>query len=160
MKKLIVLSDSHGNRKAVEKLAPLVEENDYCIHLGDGAGDMRTLMERYPDKIYQCAGNCDFFSPLPDEGILDIEQVRIYYCHGHRYGVKRDLAALAQAAKARDCEIALYGHTHKAKISKIDGVTLINPGTLSLSTERGGSYCYLVIHKKEITPVLVGETLQ
>ncbi len=160
MKKLIVIADSHGNKKAVEKLLPLVAENDYLIHLGDGAGDVRSLAEQFPDKVYRCAGNCDFFSPLPAEEILGVERLRIFCCHGHKYGVKRDLQALAAAAKARDCDIALYGHTHRAKISEIDGVTLINPGTLSLSSERGGSYCYLVIEKEKATPVLVGEILQ
>ncbi len=160
MKKLVILSDTHGNRKGVEKLAPLFAENDYIIHLGDGAGDVREVGKLYPDKLYRCAGNCDFFSPLPEDGILEVERLRIFYCHGHRYGVKRDLTALAQAAKARGCDIALYGHTHVANICKIEGVTLINPGTLSLSTERGGSYCYLVVHEGEATPVLVDDKLQ
>ncbi len=160
MKKLIVLADSHGNRKAVDALLPLVAENDYVVHLGDGAGDMKGLSELYPDKVYRCAGNCDFFSPLPEEGVLEVERVRIFYCHGHKYGVKRDLFALAEAAKARDCEIALYGHTHVADIRKIEGVTLVNPGTMRYPVDCGGSYCYLIIHKNEITPVLVGDRLQ
>ncbi len=160
MKKLVILSDTHGNRKGVDKLASIFAENDYIIHLGDGAGDMREAGRLYPDKLYRCAGNCDFFSPLPEDGILEVERLRIFYCHGHRYGVKRDLNALAQAAKSRGCDIALYGHTHVANICKIEGVTLINPGTLSLSTERGGSYCYLVVHKDEANPVLVGDKLQ
>ncbi len=160
MKKLIILSDTHGNKKGLEGVRPLIFENDYLIHLGDGAGDLRELVKEYPEKVYRCAGNCDFFSSLPDEGILEVEQVRIFYCHGHKYGVKRDLYALVEAAKSRDCDIALYGHTHCADIRKMDGVTLINPGTLSLSPDRGGSYCYLVIHKKEVTPVIVGETLR
>ncbi len=160
MKKLVIVADSHGNKKAVEKLLPLVQENDYFIHLGDGAGDVRGLVEQFPEKVYRVAGNCDFFSPLPSEELLEVERVRIFCCHGHKYGVKRDLHALAAAAKARDCDIALYGHTHKGRIDVVDGVTLINPGTLSLSTERGGSYCYLVVEKDEATPVLVGEILR
>ncbi len=157
MTKIIVVSDTHSSKKGLEKIKPLVEENDYLIHLGDGAGDVRELTSAYPEKVYVCAGNCDFFSPYPDEGILEVERVRIFYCHGHRYGVKSGLENLAQAAKARDCEIALYGHTHAPLIRKIDGVTLINPGSLRHSPDLGGSYCYLVIEKKEITPVLVGE---
>ena len=43
MKKILILSDTHGNGKALEKLSPLVAENDYVIHLGDGVGDMRVL---------------------------------------------------------------------------------------------------------------------
>ncbi len=160
MKKLLVLADTHGNKKGIDALRPLFAENDYILHLGDGGGDMREIAALYPEKVYRCAGNCDFCSPLPEEGVLEMEQVRIFYCHGHKYGVKRHLYDLASAAKARDCDIALYGHTHAANICKIEGVTLINPGTLSQPLERGGSYCYLVIHKKEITPVIVGEPLR
>ena len=83
---------------------------------------------------------------------LEAEQIKIYYCHGHRYSVKSGLDLLAQEAKRRGCEIALYGHTHEAKISVVDGVTLINPGSMHYAQ----SYCYLVINKDKFTPVLVG----
>ena len=157
MKRLIVISDTHGSTKGIEKLLPLIAENDYVIHLGDGAGDMREVMNLYPDKVYLCAGNCDFFSTLPFEGTLDVEQLRIMYCHGHRYGVKRDLEVIAEAAKARGYDIVLYGHTHSALITEIDGVTLINPGTLRYPAGEGGSYCYLVVEKNKPTAVIVGE---
>ncbi len=160
MTKLIIFSDTHGGRRGLEEIRPLMGENDYLVHLGDGAGDMREYAKEYCEKLYAVAGNCDFFSPLPTEGVLEVEQVRIFYCHGHKYGVKRTLSELVQAAKSRDCEIALYGHTHEGRIDQINGVTLINPGTLRLPPSKGGSYCYLVIHKKEITPVLVGNPLQ
>ena len=157
MKRIIVLSDSHGNGKGIEELLPLMAENDYVIHLGDGAADMREARTLYPEKVYSCGGNCDFFSPLPDDGVLEVEGVRIYFCHGHKYGVKSHLYALAIAAKERDCSVALYGHTHVANITEVDGVTLINPGSLRYSVGKGGSYCYLVIHKDKVTPVIVGE---
>lgn len=158
MKKLIVVSDTHGSRKGLDKLKPLIEENDYVIHLGDGAGDLRDIMQTYPEKAYVCAGNCDFFSPLPDEGTLEVEYLKILYCHGHKYGVKRSLEALARETKRQGCDIALYGHTHDPLITQIDGVTLINPGTLRAPVGEGGSYCYLVIHKDKATPVIVGES--
>ncbi len=157
MKKLIIISDTHGSNKGLDSIAGLIAENDFIIHLGDGATDMREIRARYPDKVYACSGNCDFYSPIPDDGILHVESLSIYFCHGHRYGVKTDLHALAQAAKSRGCEIALYGHTHTALISEIDGVTLINPGSLRYPVGKGGSYCYLVINKDTATPVLVGE---
>lgn len=159
MKKIIVISDTHGNSKGVEKLLPMVAENDYIIHLGDGFADMRQIRMEYPEKVYQCAGNCDFCSPAPPVGELEIEGVKILYCHGHTYGVKSDLDRLAYAAKERECSLVLYGHTHLAKISEIDGVTLINPGSFKRSIDAGGSYCYLVIHDKKITPVIVGESI-
>ena len=159
MKKLIVISDSHGNARAVESLLPLIAENDYVVHLGDGAADMREIRAQYPEKVYACCGNCDFFSPIPEEGVLEVEYLRILYCHGHRYRVKSDLTALAKATKERGCEIALYGHTHRAEITEIDGVTLINPGSFKRPIGEGGSYCYLVINKDKYTPVLVGESV-
>ncbi len=160
MKTLIIVSDTHGNHKGVEKLLPLIGENDYCIHLGDGARDTWEARKNFPDKIYACAGNCDFLSPLPDEGELEVERVKIMFCHGHKYGVKGGLTELAREAKKRDCDIVLYGHTHKPMITKIDGVTLINPGTMKYDIGKGGTYCYLVVDKKEYTPVIVGEPLR
>ncbi len=159
MKKIIVVSDTHGSMRGLGKLASLIGENDYCIHLGDGATDMRRFSLEYPDKVYVCNGNCDVFTPYPEEGELEVEYVKIFYCHGHKYRVKSELQTLAQEAKKRGCEIALYGHTHQALITEIDGVTLINPGSLRMPAGEGGSYCYLVVHKDKFTPVIVGETV-
>lgn len=157
MKTAVILSDTHGNVKGIDKLFSLFGENDYILHLGDGCNDIRGVRSAYPEKVYACGGNCDFFSALPEEGEIEIEQVKIFYCHGHKYGVKSDLHALAKEAKRRRCDVALYGHTHRALITEIDGVTLINPGALRFSVGEGGSYCYLVIHKDKFTPVIVGE---
>ena len=159
MKKIIILSDSHGNVKGVNELLSLAMENDYVIHLGDGVADIRELRDACPDKVYFCAGNCDFFSGYPTDGVLEIEGVRIFYCHGHQYGVKQELLSLALAAKSRGCDVALYGHTHEANITEWNGVTLINPGTLRYGVGKGGSYCYLVVHQGKATPVIVGDGL-
>ena len=159
MKKCIIMSDTHGSQKGIDKIKALFAENDYIIHLGDGAGDLKEIFSAYPDKVFQCKGNCDFISVYPDEQILEIEQVRILCCHGHQYGVKTLLGVLAQAAKEKGCDVALYGHTHRADICEMDGVTLINPGSLRYSAGEGGSYCYLVVHKDKITPVIVGDNM-
>ena len=160
MKRIIVVSDSHGHIENVEALRLLVEENDYLIHLGDGASDVRTLAKEYPDKVLVCAGNCDYVSPYPIECVLEVEWIRILYCHGHTYGVKNGLDKLVYAAKEKDCAVALYGHTHTADITELGGVTLINPGTLKYPVGKGGGYCYLVVHKDKCTPVQVGETMR
>ena len=122
MKTLLILSDSHGNLKGVSDLLPLIAENDYVVHLGDGGADMREARSLYPEKVYAC-------------GLLN----------------------LALEAKRRGCDIALYGHTHVADICEMEGVTLINPGSLRYSMGKGGSYCYLVVNKDKATPVIVGE---
>lgn len=43
---------------------PLFSENDYVIHLGDGAGDMREVVNAFPEKVFVCQGNCDFVPAL------------------------------------------------------------------------------------------------
>lgn len=162
MKSIVIISDSHGNVKNLEKLLPIFNENDFVVHLGDGIGDMRFLLrqeETLYNKFYGCAGNCDFSSPYPLEGIFSVENVDIFYCHGHNYRVKSTLAELAQRAKQKGCQVALYGHTHTPNITEIDGVTLINPGSLRYPLHQGGSYCYMVIHGEKITPVIVGNSL-
>ena len=159
MKTLIVVSDSHGNSKGLEKLSPLIAENDYFIHLGDGVADIRTIRDEHPEKTYFCAGNCDFFSAYPTEGVLQVERISIFYTHGHKYGVKNGLETLAKVAKSRGCEMALYGHTHTPCITEIDGVTLINPGALRFVGDKP-TYAYIVVNGDKSTCVLVGDNVR
>lgn len=152
MKTLIVISDSHGRRAQVQKLYPLFSENDYIIHLGDGSSDLREVASLYPEKTRICQGNCDF-SYGEEELILEEEDVRVFCCHGHKYGVKSRLDRLAARAKEQGCAIALYGHTHRAAAEEVNGVLCINPGALASYTDP--SYCYLVLHKGKATPTFV-----
>ena len=85
MKTIVVLSDTHGNAAPLQKLARVLAECDYIIHLGDGISDMRAVFSAYPEKTYLLAGNNDFYGG-ESELVLDVEQRRIFACHGHRYG--------------------------------------------------------------------------
>ena len=152
MKTFLIISDSHGRRKPLEKVLPLVGENDYIIHLGDGAGDLRDVSSKYPEKTYLLKGNCDAF-PWQEECVIEAEGLSILCCHGHKYGVKSGLSRLAYRAKELGCEIALYGHTHRASIDEVGGVLCINPG--SAGSYSDPSYCYLVVHKKKPTATIV-----
>lgn len=152
MKTFLIVSDSHGRRGALDKVRPLFAENDFLVHLGDGSSDMRETFSRYPEKTYICRGNCDF-SYGAEEYVLEAEGLSLLVCHGHRYGVKSGLTKLAARAKQLGCEIALYGHTHRANIETVDGVLCINPGAAGSYSEP--SYCYLVLHSGKATPTIV-----
>ena len=152
MKTFLIVSDSHGRRKPLEKITPLIAENDYLIHLGDGAGDLRDSMSRYPEKTFLLKGNCDSF-PYEEEYVIQAEGISIFCCHGHKYGVKSGLARLAARARELNCEVALYGHTHRALIEEVDGVLCINPGSAGAYSD--ASYCYLVVHNKKPTATIV-----
>ena len=116
MTKLLILSDSHNSRLALENiLATEADSIDALIFLGDGLRDLEQALTFYPSlRAYAVAGNCDF-------GALDT--------HGHMYGVKYDLDTLADAAAARGANVALFGHTHIPVAEERGGVFLFNPGS-------------------------------
>lgn len=155
MKTCIVLSDTHGNTKALGDLDGIFSENDYIIHLGDTSSDGSVIRKRYPAKTTLLNGNCDLYSKFgEDECVICVEGVKIFACHGHNYSVKTTLVRLAARAKELGCDIALYGHTHEAREDLIDGVTLLNPGSLSRFGEK--SYLYLVVNGDKFTYKHVG----
>lgn len=145
MKTAVILSDTHGNIGGIEKLDSIFAECDFIIHLGDTSADGARIAKKYPDKTYLINGNCDPIRCGENELVIDIEDVKIFATHGHLYSAKSNLFKLAKRAKELKCTHALYGHTHSAREDIIDGVTLINPGTLSRYSRQ--SYLYLVVNK-------------
>lgn len=144
MKTIAVVSDSHGNRTAIDKLLPIMAECDFVIHLGDTSSDGLYIRKALPDKTYIINGNCDFTRLGQDELVLEIEGVKLFACHGDKYGVKQGYDRLAYRAEELGCTVALFGHTHSATEFDIGKVTLFNPGTLSRYSRN--SYLYLVIN--------------
>lgn len=160
MKTAIILSDTHGNRRIIEKLFPLFEENDYIIHLGDGNRDMSEVYRAFPDKTFVCNGNCDFETPYSQsEWEIEIEEVKILACHGHKYRVKSSTDLLKRDALSRGCAVALYGHTHRAEVDESDGMTVMNPGN-GQRYSSDLSYGYLVINGKHVTATTVPVNLE
>lgn len=145
MKTVVVLSDTHGNAGGIERLDGIFSESDFIIHLGDTSGDGTRIAKKYPDKTFLLNGNCDAMRCGESELVIEIEDIRIFATHGHLYSAKSTLVKLAKRAKELKCKLALYGHTHRAGEDEIDGITLINPGTMSRYSRQ--SYCYLVINK-------------
>ena len=152
MTKLLVLSDSHGGRAAIERV--LMKESksiDALIFLGDGLRDLELALTLCPKlRAYSVAGNCDYGALEPTDGLAAFDGVVIFYTHGHMYGVKYDLDTLADAASARGAEVALFGHTHGGQIAPFGWfVRLVQPlvaglgrfGPTTLYVSRGTGTC-------------------
>ncbi len=155
MKTMVVLSDTHGSRRTIERLYPLFAENDYIVHLGDGNRDMAEVFSAFPEKTFVCRGNCDFPVSYGREGWeLSVEGVKFFFCHGHAYGVKTTLERLKEEALRRGAKVALYGHTHIARTEEADGVLLLNPGCAGLYTAQP-SYAYIVVNGEKVTSSVV-----
>ena len=129
-KYITAFSDSHGARYNVSRLVGDCEVSDKVVFLGDGLGDLIELFE-FDDKIIKVAGNCDFTLSVSKKVVFEVEGVRFLAVHGDLFGVKSGLDRLVQFAKQNECRVVLFGHTHKPVVKEVDGVTLINPGTLS-----------------------------
>lgn len=143
MKKITVISDTHGNIQAINRLFTVFSESDIIIHLGDTSSDGQTIRKAFPDKTYLLNGNCDLSKLGEDEIVLQVENVKIFACHGDKYGVKRGYDKIAGKAEKEGCNIALFGHTHTPVEKTSGGITLYNPGTLRRYA--ANTYLYLVI---------------
>ena len=146
--KILVVSDTH--RKDDNLKLVLSEECplDMLIHLGDAEGSEHFIPEWVnPEcRMEMVLGNNDFFSRLDREREIDIAGHKAFITHGHYYGVSMGPEGLVDEAKSRGCDIAMYGHTHRPFLDVIDGVTVLNPGSLSYPRQEGRRPSYMIIH--------------
>ena len=150
MKKLVILSDTHGRKSAIEKIKTVMDESDFVIHLGDYQRDIAPYALQNKGKVLSVAGNCDGGG---DDLVTEIDGVKILLTHGDRYGVKSGLIRLLYKAKEIGVNAVFFGHTHRPIIEEIDGITFINPGNTTVFSEK--TYCYAVIYDKKITAKIV-----
>lgn len=127
--KILVVSDTHRNFSILEKIVKNNLDSDLIIHLGDGENEARDIQNMYPQiPFVYVGGNCDF-GFHPDMQVVTACGYKIYCCHGHNHDVHRGLQRLTAAAKAQDCRIALFGHTHVHRTEVVDDVFVMNPGS-------------------------------
>ena len=148
MTKLVVLSDSHNTPQAIKRILKAEKGTSAVIYLGDGLRDLELALTEYPAlRVYAVAGNCDFNALEPQDGLAAFDQVVVFYTHGNMYGVKYDLDTLAEAARVRGAELALFGHTHIPCDEVRAGVRLFNPGSCGHSYTGSASYGVLLLDK-------------
>lgn len=128
--KIVVVSDSH---KEFHKLNSVVENNldaDAFIHLGDGEHEFNDVRNLHPEKSFLFVkGNCDFADNKTIR-IANAKGIKILCVHGHEHHVHQGLDTLVAVAKQNGCKIALYGHTHLYRTELIDGIYVMNPGSI------------------------------
>lgn len=131
---------------AIERERPF----DMFIHLGDSEGSAylhsQWCLEQNKDcELYFVRGNCDGFTDLPGDLVVQLGSKKAFLTHGHRYTVSYGLSDLVEKAKAEHCDIAMYGHTHRPTLAEVYGVTTLNPGSISEPRQKNGYFTYMVI---------------
>ena len=103
MKRVLVLSDSHGNVNNMI-LAVRREMPEMIIHLGDCWADAEQLQKKCLGiPLEQVPGNCDCRQEFL-ERILLIEGKKILICHGHTYNVKAGYMNLQYGAQEKEVD--------------------------------------------------------
>jgi putative phosphoesterase len=138
-RKLLVLSDIHGNINKLNQVFTWAQDNNVhntairdIVFLGDGINDLYKAANAagYYCNLNQVRGNNDYGAEIPEAAAIDIEDHRFFMCHGHRYALYSGYHTLINAARYAGAGTVLFGHTHIPYMNRINGITLINPGSI------------------------------
>jgi putative phosphoesterase len=143
--KILVVSDTHGHDRNLQRVLYKVKPVDVLIHCGDVEGGENHIRQIAECPCYFVKGNNDYFSELPREEIITIGGKKIMLTHGHMYGVSIDTAMLEDEARSRGVEIVMFGHTHRPFLEQKEGLTLLNPGSLSYPRQAGRLPAFLIM---------------
>ena len=157
MTKVIIISDSHGKLDNVRTIMEKEKNVNCVIHLGDLIGQDEELEEICRCPIYKVKGNGDFLSDNPSSDVIEIGDNRIFITHGHQYGVNYGIDKLCYAAQERECNIAMYGHTHVPDNSAYGGIIIVNPGSVSLPRQLNHkpTYGVMMINERKKTDITI-----
>ena len=141
---IAVVSDTHG---IVLPVAYSLQRNkvDIVLYLGDYASDAKKIEQITGMEIYAVAGNCDENSKdVPEELVLEIRRKKFFLTHGHNYDVDNGIDKIVEKAKEVGADYALFGHTHVHIRERVDGITVLNPGSTTLP-RKGDTKGYYII---------------
>lgn len=142
---IAVVSDTHG---IVLPVAYSLQRNkvDIVLHLGDYASDAKKIEQITGMEIYAVAGNCDENSKdVPEELVLEIRRKKFFLTHGHNYDVDNGIDKIVEKAKEVGADYALFGHTHVHIRERVDGITVLNPGSTTLP-RKGDTKGYYIVN--------------
>ena len=124
--KIVLLSDNHRDLYSINYIRKKYADLPYRVHCGDNC-----LLPEQMEGFTAVAGNMDFWD-YPDEIVLEIEGHRILVMHGHRLfpSYRPDHDLMAAAAKKEGCDTVFYGHTHLYYDGTVNGVRMLNPGSI------------------------------
>ena len=141
--RIVLISDNHGLVKAITDIRSQYCHGEYLLHCGDS--EMPAYML---DGFASVQGNNDDYNAYPARRILNIAGHRILMVHGHRDMFFGHYDMLADRAKQQGCDIVMFGHTHIYHDSVVDGIRILNPGSIWRNRD-GSEPSYMLIDLEE-----------
>lgn len=142
MKKIVIMSDNHGDYQMLNHIKALEPSADYYLHCGDSEVPLLQMLSGY----ICVKGNNDQYLDLPNEAIVKVEDMSILLMHGHQLTYLNLESGIINLLGKHHCQILICGHTHIPMFKKVGTCYYVNPGSTSLP--RGGStrsYCVMTI---------------
>lgn len=165
--KIMVASDIHGSAYYCQKMTEAYKNSgaQKLLLLGDILyhGPRNDLPKEYApkkviemlnnisDEILCVRGNCDSevdqmvlkFNIMAEYAIIYDGERMIFATHGHKFN-KDNLPSLKKG------DFLLHGHTHIPVNESIDGITVMNPGSVSIPKENSW-HGYMIIENGTYT---------
>ncbi len=162
--KVLIASDIHGSSFYAEELKRIVEieKPDLIALLGDflycgprnpvkedyNPQAVATILNSLADKIVAVRGNCDadidvevLNFKIPRQNEIIVNNKRLVLVHGDNVDLK--------SLKLKKGDVLMSGHTHLPQLAMVDGVMVLNPG--SLTFPKGGyPHTYMILNEKEV----------
>lgn len=168
--KIFIASDIHGSSFYCKKMIEAfnTEKADRILLLGDilyhgprndlpegyAPKEVITMLNPLADRMICVRGNCDGevddmvldFPVLAEYAIISdnsLENNIIFATHGHHYNA----ASLPKLIKG---DVLLHGHTHIPAFQNVEGVYVVNPGSVSIPKENS-EHSYMIFENSEFT---------
>lgn len=138
MERVAIVSDTHipdRERQIPGAFRDRIAAADHTIHAGDFRSKaIVTRMERLSGGSFTAvSGNADPRGiGLPDVATRRVEGVTFVVTHGHRHWrdrVDRLVALVREQADGNG--VGVFGHTHQVENRTVDGVRVLNPGSVT-----------------------------
>lgn len=150
-KKVLVVSDSHGNLDTIKNIIAHEKPFDLLIHCGDLEvdGEIARLTKMADTPVYAVRGNCDIFSDLSNSVNFEFAGHHILVTHGYYENVNSGLYDLKRKADMVGADIVFFGHTHVPFLREENGVTFANPGSTDRPRQTGREQTYMIMTVEE-----------
>ncbi len=148
--KILIVSDTHRQNGNLLSVIDKVKPIDMMIHCGDIEGSDEELIKNAACPVHIVAGNNDYFSDYDEEQEFQIGRYKVLLLHGHRHRIYANIDSLFFLAQERGADIVMFGHLHVPILEHRDGITALNPGSLTYPRQanRKPSYMIMELDKK------------